>query len=133
MSIKRVITLILLCVIFLLALGCSKGERARIPAQLWNEVIFKIETHPYPVKAGHNEIWLKATKTDGYPASTLIVWLRSNDSKPWVQSVQDGHIGIFRRAVEISEGDTHLYVKLRRGDEETILEFPLPWTKQEVN
>ena len=124
---KTLYRVILLSLLSIFVIACSKGEQARIPAQLWNDVIFKIETHPYPVRVGHNEIWLKATKTDGYPASTLIVWLRANESKQWVQSVQDGHIGVFRRAVEVAENDTHLFVKLKRGQDETILEFELPW------
>lgn len=124
----KIIAILLLS---LIVVACSKGEQNRVPAQLWNDIIFKIETHPYPVKVGYNEIWLKSTKKDGHPASTLIVWLRSNDSADWVQSVQDGHIGVFRRAVKIEEGDEHLYVKLKRGEEETVLRFELPWSQQQ--
>ena len=109
---RRLLFIVLLCV---LSVACSKGERARIPAQLWNDIIFKIETHPYPVRAGHNEIWLKATKKKGGPASSLVVSLRANKSAEWVQSVQDGHIGVFRRAVRIEEGDEYLY----RSEEHT--------------
>lgn len=125
---RKIIAILLLSLIMV---ACSKGEQNRVPAQLWNDIIFKIETHPYPVKVGFNEIWLKSTKKDGHPASTLIVWLRSNDSAEWVQSVQDGHIGVFRRAVKIEEGDEYLYVKLKRGEEETVLRFELPWPQQQ--
>lgn len=124
--------LVIVFFISVLVVACSKGDQARIPAQLWNGVIFKIETHPYPVKAGHNEIWLKSTKKEGGPASSIIVWLRSNDSAEWVQSVQDGHIGVFRRAVKIEEGDRYLSVRVRRGQDETILKFELPWQESGV-
>ncbi len=125
---RQLMLLGLLCVF---TVACGKGERARIPAQLWSDIIFKIETHPYPVKAGHNEIWLKATKKEGGPAWSLIVSLRANKSAEWVQSVQDGHIGVFRRAVKINEGDQYLYVHIRRGDKEVELQFELPWSEQE--
>ncbi|MBL1292935.1 MAG: hypothetical protein COB61_003590 [Thiotrichales bacterium] len=123
--------LIAILLLSLSMVACSKGDRARVPAQLWNDIIFKIETHPYPVKVGFNEIWLKSTKKKGTPASSLIVWLRSNESAEWVQSVQDGHIGVFRRAVKIEEGDEYLYVKLKRGTEETVLHFELPWPQEQ--
>lgn len=123
----RLLSIGLLCIA---AVACSKGDKARVPAQVWNDIVFKIETHPYPVREGHNEIWLKATKLEGGPAFNLIVWLRANESKDWVQSVQDGHIGIFRRAVEIADGDEYLYVKLRQGRQETVLKFELPWVAE---
>ncbi|MBL1432229.1 MAG: hypothetical protein COC09_00245 [Gammaproteobacteria bacterium] len=119
--------LILISMLSMLTVACSGGEQARVPAQLWNGIIFKIETHPYPVKVGHNEIWLKSTKKEGGPAWSIIVWLRSNESAEWVQSVQDGHIGVFRRAVKIEEGDRYLSARIKRGKEETELQFELPW------
>ena len=124
---RRLLFIGLLCMV---TVACSKGEQARIPAQLWNGIIFKIETHPYPVRAGHNEIWLKATKKGGGPASSIVVSLRANESAEWVQSVQDGHIGIFRRAVKIEEGDQYLYAHIRRGKTETELRFELPWQNE---
>lgn len=124
------LTKYLLCLLLfpcLLVAACSKGDQARIPVQVWNGIKVKIETHPYPVRAGYNEIWLMARRVEGGPAHNIIVSLRANESKEWVQSVQDGHIGVFRRAVEVERGDRHLYVQLRDGGQSTELKFELPW------
>ncbi|PCH60550.1 MAG: hypothetical protein COC05_04285 [Gammaproteobacteria bacterium] len=122
--------LLFIVLLSVLTVACGKGEKARIPAQVWKDITFKIETHPYPVRAGHNEIWLKATKLEGGPAWNLVVSMRANASQEWVQSVQDGHIGVFRRAVKITEGDRYLYMHLRRGKSETELKFELPWVEK---
>ena len=45
---------------------------------------------------------------------------------PWVQAIQDGFIGVYRRAVDIGDGDiVVLQVRLQRGEEQKVLLFPL--------
>lgn len=48
---------------------------------------------------------------------------------PWVQAIQDGLIGVYRRAIDLGDGETAvLQVRLQRGTDETILRFPLKLT-----
>ena len=44
---------------------------------------------------------------------------------PWVQAIQDGFIGVYRRAVDIGGGAVILQVRMEQGNEQKILYFPL--------
>lgn len=86
----------------------------------------RIETHPNPPLAGMSEIVVIITGPHGKPIPDLTVSLRGNDSVPWVQAIQDGFIGVYRRAVDIGDGETVvLQVRLQQGMEQKILLFPL--------
>ncbi len=48
---------------------------------------------------------------------------------PWVQAIQDGFIGVYRRAVDIGDGEAvELQVRLQKGNEQKVLFFPLKLT-----
>jgi hypothetical protein len=86
----------------------------------------RIEPHPNPPVAGVSEIVVVITGPHGRPIHDLIVYLRGSEAMPWVQTIQDGYMGAYRRAVDIGSGDsTVLQVRLQRGDEQKVLLFPL--------
>ena len=104
----------------------DKTEPVAIPVQHWKETDVRIETHPNPPLAGMSEIVVIITGPHGKPTQDMMVSLRGNDSMPWVQAIQDGFIGVYRRAVDIGDGDAVvLQVRLQRGDEQKVLLFPL--------
>ena len=108
--------------------ACSDAgdELPPIPSQHWNGMDVRIETHPNPPLAGMSEVVVIVTGTRGRPVHDLIVSLRAGDSAPWVQTVQDGHIGVYRRGVNIGFGEsTVLQVQIQRGKEQQVLLFPL--------
>lgn len=114
----------------LLATGlaaCNNGNEATsIPAQHWNEMVVRIETHPNPPLAGMSEIVVIVTGPHGKPVGDLTVSLRGNESIPWVQAIQDGFIGVYRRAVDIGDGEAaEVQVRLQQGAVQKILHFPL--------
>ena len=127
---KRILALLLgMAVAMLVACGEEKGA-ITIPVQHWNETDIRIETHPNPPVAGMSEIVAIVTGPHGRPISDLTLSLRSNDAMPWVQAIQDGFIGVYRRAVDMGDADESvLQVRLQRGDEQKILLFPLKLTK----
>lgn len=87
-----------------------------------------VNTEPTPVSSGGmNEFWIKAVMSDKRAAHNLIIAIRSGESAQWKQAIQDGHTGVYRRALDIKNGQKSLYVSLRKkkGDGETVLEFPL--------
>ena len=44
----------------------------------------------------------------------------------WVQAIQDGNIGVYRRAIDIGDGESiALQVRLKQGADEKVLLFPL--------
>jgi hypothetical protein len=120
-----------LLVIFLISIatgltGCKGGDAPAIPAQSWNGDVVRIETHPSPPLAGMSEVVVIVTGPHGKPVGDLMVSLRGNDAMPWVQAIQDGFIGVYRRAVDIGDGETAVVqVKLQRGQDQKTLLFPL--------
>ncbi len=106
--------------------ACSNAsDTVSIPAQHWNEMVVRIETHPNPPLAGMSEIVVIVTGPHGNPAGDLTVSLRGNDSMPWVQAIQDGFIGVYRRAVDVGDGKTaELQVRLQQGTAQKVLRFP---------
>lgn len=112
----------------LLATGLSacndKGELPSIPAQQWNNMVVRIETHPNPPLAGMSEIVVIVTGPRGRPAGDLTVSLRGDESTPWVQAIQDGFIGVYRRAIDIGDGDTaEVQVRLEQGAVQKVMRF----------
>jgi hypothetical protein len=88
-------------------------------------MIVRIETHPNPPLAGMSEIVVIITTPRGKPEGDLTVSLRGNDSATWVQAIQDGFIGVYRRAVDIGDGKTAVVqVRLQQGAAEKVLLFP---------
>lgn len=123
---KKFITIL----IGLIATGlaaCSGGSGSpAIPAQHWNEMVVRIETHPNPPLAGMSEIVVIVTGPHGKPAGDLIVSLRGNEAKPWVQAIQDGFIGVYRRAIDLGDGKTAVVqVRLQQGTAQKELLFPI--------
>jgi len=109
----------------LAACNDESGIRA-IPAQQWNELVIRIETHPSPPLAGMSEIVVIITGPHGKPAGDLTVSLRGNESKPWVQAIQDGFIGVYRRAIDLGDGKISVvHVRLQQGPSQKELLFPI--------
>lgn len=118
--------LIVLLIACLAACNGGSEPQVSIPLQRWKEMDVKIETHPNPPQAGMSEIVVIVTGARGRPVQDLTVSLRGKDSIPWVQAIQDGLIGVYRRAVDIGDGDsTVLQVRLKQGTDEQVLLFPL--------
>ena len=86
----------------------------------------RIETHPNPPLAGMSEIVVIVTGLHGRPVSDLTVSLRGDVSMPWVQAIQDGFIGVYRRGIDLGSGDNAVVqVEIQQGSEQKILLFTL--------
>jgi hypothetical protein len=124
--VKKILAILLSC-FWMGLVACSDGNEPQpIPLQHWKEMDVRIEPHPNPPVAGVSEIVVIVTGPHGRPIHDLIISLRGNDAMPWVQTIQDGYMGAYRRAVDIGSGDAAvLQVRLQRGDIQKILLFPL--------
>jgi hypothetical protein len=114
----------------LLATGLAackdRSDTVSISPQHWNEMVVRIETHPNPPLPGMSEIVVIVTGPHGRPSGNLIVSLRGNDSNPWIQAIQDGFIGVYRRAVDIGDNSpASVQVRIQNGDEQKVLLFPI--------
>jgi hypothetical protein len=124
---KKFLSILLLALIAagIAACGDRKGSLS-IPVQQWNDMVVRIETHPNPPLAGMSEIVVIVTGLHGKPAGDLTVSLRGTETMPWVQAIQDGFIGVYRRAVDLGDGPAVvLQVRLQQGADQKILLFPL--------
>jgi hypothetical protein len=107
--------------------GCSAGQQAEaIPPQKWQNLEVRVESRPSPPRPGMNEFLVMVTDSRGRPGYDLMVSLRTSDQDEWKQAIEDGQVGVYRRAVRVGP-DTRsvLQVQLRRGDAADVLFFPL--------
>ncbi len=107
--------------------ACSGGERAAdLPPQAWRDMEVRVESRPNPPRAGMNEFLVMATDKRGRPGYDLIVSLRASDQDAWTQAIQDGQVGVYRRAVRVGpDARSVLQVQLKRRGMEDVLYFPL--------
>ncbi len=106
--------------------ACGANTAQDVPPQRWRDLEVRIESRPNPPHAGMNEFLVMATDSRGKPAYNLVVSLRASDADVWKQAIQDGQVGVYRRAVKIESGAAvDLQVQLQGKDGETVLHFPL--------
>lgn len=113
------------------ACGGSETPVFRVGAQNWNDVSLSVEARQSPMDAQMYEFLVYATDTaKRKPAHDFNMALRVNADTPWKQAIQDGWSGVYRRAYKVADpnGDV-LQIQLRRGEDQTELQFPLAnWT-----
>ena len=114
----------ILGLVVLMLAACSEPDvQFRIPTQNWDGTVIEIQTRPTPVRAGMNEFLVLATLERGKPVHDLIVSLRSDEGQEWQQAIQDGHSGVYRKAINVPESSERLFVRLRKKRSETQREM----------
>lgn len=118
---------LLLLVSMLLLSACTPETSYRLGPQMWNDIQFVVETRPSPPSAGMVEFLVIATNPDRTHAYDMIVSLRTNKNGKWKQAIQDGHVGVYRRALpikDVQQDRLYVHIKKKRGAE-GALEFSL--------
>ncbi|MDH5300282.1 MAG: hypothetical protein OEW58_02840 [Gammaproteobacteria bacterium] len=116
--------LVMILLLLLTLTGCP-GNAVVSPAQEWEGMIFQIETRPPIVEPGMIEFLVVADRGKRR-AEDLFVNLRIGSSGRWTQAIQDGHVGVYRRAVLVNDPlQDELNVYVRWQGKETVLVFPL--------
>ena len=114
----------ILAIHLLAACGDSRQASARIPPQRWKDLQVEVETQPNPPRAGADEILVILAAPRGVSTYDCIVWLRTSDADPWVQAIQDGHSGVYRRVVQLEPPQrSTLQVRISRQNEQGELRF----------
>lgn len=115
----------LLCLTMML-MACGSSGGPSFPPQQWEDVKIELETRPPKLEPGMNEFLVIATRGHTRPAHDLIVSLAINDTERWQQAIQDGHIGVYRRAIPVPDPTNDvLFVRIEHDNREGILRFPL--------
>ncbi len=106
--------------------GCGGDHTAELPPQKWSDMEVRVEPRPNPPHPGMNEFLVMVTDRRGRPAYDLIISLRTDDQDEWKQAIEDGQVGVYRRAVRVGTGvRSVLQVHMKRNGTEDTLYFPL--------
>ena len=96
------------------------------PPQMWGDVEVIVETRPEIATVGMNEFLVMVTRKPRKPMFDMLVSIRMTESDPWRQAIQDGHVGVYRRSLQVTDPATQgVLVRLERGDNKVELRFPL--------
>ena len=110
-----------------LLMSCM-GEVPTSPTQQWDGLDFRLETRPPFITPGMMEFLVVVNKPGRKPASGMIIDLRVGPTGRWAQAIEDGNVGVYRRAVKVNNPETDvMYVHIRHKDKEGLLEFPLSY------
>jgi len=107
--------------------ACGQADQAgTIGTRQWGPYEVTVETRPSPPRVGQNEVVIVIAGEHREPVYDALVTVRAQTSSPWIQAIEDGHVGVYRRAVRFGSGAQNvLQVQLKRGEDSTILEFPI--------
>jgi hypothetical protein len=117
-----------LCLLTLVISGCGKGNAYILVPQHWNNTEFVVEIRPGAPTRGMNEFVVVATDRDGVPGYQYVVSIKMASDDQWVQTIQDGHSGVYRRAIAVHDpANDVLDMQIKHSDKdlETVLHYPL--------
>jgi hypothetical protein len=105
--------------------GCS-GDTQDSPIENWRDLQVHVESRSYGPIPEMKELLVFVNRNRVLPAWDCRVDLRTSDADPWKQAIEDGHVGVYRRAAKVDEREhSVLQVWIRAEGNETILRIPL--------
>ena len=127
---RRLTRLVVLVAISLA--GCGTEEHSgTIGTRQWGSYEVTVETRPWPPRPGQNEVVVMIVGDHHQPIYDALVTMRAQATSPWVQAIEDGHVGVYRRAVRFTaDSQNNLQIQLQRGDERGTLDFPVTMAAQ---
>jgi hypothetical protein len=111
---------------FVLALyGCT-GDTQDTPIENWRDLQIHVESRSYSPMPGMRELLVFVNRNRVLPAWDCRVELRTSDADPWKQAIEDGRVGVYRRAAKVDEREhSVLQIWIRAEGSETVLRIPL--------
>jgi len=105
--------------------GCS-GTTQDTPTEHWRDLQVHVESRSYGPIPGMKELLVFVNRNGVLPAWDCRVDLRTSDADPWKQAIEDGRVGVYRRAAKVDAGEhSVLQVRISAEGNETVLHFPL--------
>ena len=110
----------------LLALaGCSAGTQVS-PAKNWRDLQIHVEARSYAPIPAMKELLVFVNRGPGLPAWDCRVDVRTSDADPWKQAIEDGLVGVYRRATRVDAAEhSVVQVWIHAEGNSTVLRFPL--------
>ena len=105
--------------------GCSGGTQDS-PTENWRDLQIHVESRSYAPIPGMKELLVFINRNRVLPAWDCRVDLRTSDADPWKQAIEDGHVGVYRRAAKVDEREhSVLQIWIHAEGNETVLRIPL--------
>lgn len=125
--IMRAIAPGLLVCSLLLAGACARDDASPWPPQKWEDITVRLETRPLRITSpGMVEFLVVATREPRGPAHNLLVYIRTDQGGKWHQAIQDGHLGVYRRALAVRDPATDvLEVRIEYDNRVGTMHFPI--------
>ncbi len=106
--------------------GCSESTQV-LPTTEWRDLQVHVEARSYGPIPSMREMLVFVNTRTGLPGWDCEVSVRTSDSDTWKQAIEDGHVGVYRRAAKVDAGEhSVLQVWIRAEGAETVLRFALP-------
>jgi hypothetical protein len=126
---QRLLKALVVWVVLTAINGCGKGDAYILVPQQWDDVEFVVEIRPGAPRVGMNEFVVIATHSSGVPGYQYVLSIKMNSDERWVQMIQDGHSGVYRRAIAVKDpanGILNVQIRYQKDkDKNTNLDFPL--------
>jgi hypothetical protein len=114
-----------LCVPGLALCGCGAGTQDT-PTENWRDLQVHVESRSYAPVSGMKELLVFVNRNGVLPAWDCRVELRTSDADPWKQAIEDGRVGVYRRAARVDAREhSVLQVWIHAEGSDTVLRFPL--------
>jgi len=118
----------------MLCVSCT-NEIPTTQFQEMGDYSFRLESRPPHVTAGMNEFLLVGNFKKKFRAYDLIISYRIGPTGKWNQAIQDGHTGVYRKAMRVADPESdvlYVYVKQSKKTqmtdepiEDKVFQFPL--------
>jgi len=104
--------------------GCGSVTQDS-PAQSWRDLRIHVESRTYGAVPGMRELLVFVNRGAELPAWDCRIDLRTSDADSWKQAIEDGRVGVYRRAAQVDQDHSVLQVWIRAEGSETVLRIPL--------
>jgi hypothetical protein len=104
--------------------GCT-GASQDSPTEYWRDLRIHVETRSYSAVPGMRELLVFVNRGAELPAWDCRIDLRTSDADAWKQAIEDGRVGVYRRAAQVDQEHSVLQVRIQAEGSETVLRIPL--------
>jgi len=108
----------------LLTSGCGGGTQDS-PTLFWRDLQIHVESRGYGAVPEMKELLVYINQGSTLPAWNCRVEIRTSDEDPWKQAIEDGYVGVYRRAAKVDRDHSSVQVRIRAEGDETVLIFPI--------
>ncbi len=114
------------CILLVALVSCGRDSASVLGPQQIGDLEVFVETRPGIPRVGMNEFLVVATYADRKPGYDYVVSIQLQGDTEWRQSIQDGHSGVYRRALNVRDPEHDVVrVMLEKQGRQSVLQFPL--------